>query len=82
MEPDFLLPVQYNGNEYELPVRILKFGYIVKLEVVIKNTIITFEPDEQRNWRAVMGFEDLINGKKVNKELLEVIAEKISEITK
>jgi hypothetical protein len=69
MENDFVLPVEYAGEVLQLPARILQFGYVVKLEVEIKGTTVTFEPDEERNWRAVMEFEDLINGKKGRPEI-------------
>jgi hypothetical protein len=82
MENDFDLPVEYAGEVLQFPARIVQFGYLVKLEVDFEGTAVTFEPDEERNWRAVMGFEDLIAGKKVKKELLEAMAEVIGEITK
>ncbi|HPH33036.1 MAG TPA: hypothetical protein PLB49_14350 [Chitinophagaceae bacterium] len=82
MEPDFMLPVSFDEKDIELPVKVVQFGYVVKLEVEIEGTIVTFEPDEERNWRAVLGFEDLIAGKKVKKELLEAVASVIGDITK
>lgn len=82
MESEFLLPVSLEEKVLELPAKIVQFGYVVKLEVEIKGKIVTFEPDEERNWRAVMEFEDLIAGKKVKKDLLEAVAGMIEDITK
>jgi hypothetical protein len=81
MESEFVLPIEYGGEVMELPARLVRAGYIVKLEVEIENTIITFEPDEERNWRAVMGYEDLINSKKVKVELLEAVAKFLETLT-
>ena len=82
MESDFLLPVTFEEKEMEFPTKVIQSGYTIKLEVDIQGTIVTFEPDEERNWRAVMGYEDLIAGKKVKRELLEAVAGVIEEITK
>ena len=82
MEDEFILPVSFEGKELELPARLLRYGYTVKIEVEIDGTPVVFEPDEERNWRAVMGFEDLVAGKKVKKELVEVVAGVIGELTK
>jgi hypothetical protein len=82
MENDFLLQVEYAGEVLQLHARILQTGYLIKLEVEIEETIVTFETAEERNWRAVMGFEDLIAGKKVKKDLLEAVAGMIEDITK
>ena len=77
-----MLQVEYAGDVLQLPARIVQFGYVVKLEVDIEGTTVTFEPDEERNWRAVMGFEDLVAGKKVKRELVEAVAGVIGGVTK
>ena len=82
MEDEFILPVSFEGNKLELPARLRQFGYTVKIEVEIAGLIVTFEPDEERNWRAVLGFEDVGAGKNVKRELIEAVAGTISEITK
>ena len=82
MDDGFLLPVILENEKMSFPAKIVQYGYVVKLEVEIEGTVVTFEPDEERNWRAVMGFEDLISGKKVKRELVEAIAYVIGEITK
>ena len=82
MDSEFILPIEFEGNELQLPARIVQTGYVVKLEVEIEGTLVTFEPDEERNWRAVMGYEDLINGKKVKRELIVEVAKFIETITK
>lgn len=79
---DFILPVTFNGEELEFPARLQQFGYTVKLEVEIKGTKVMFEPDEERNWRALISYEDLQANKKLDKELLEALAEVITNVTK
>ncbi|TMI63645.1 MAG: hypothetical protein E6H07_12795 [Bacteroidetes bacterium] len=82
MENDFLLPVTFQGKEREFPVRFLNYGYSSKLEVEIDGTKILFEPDEERNWRALISYEDLVANKNISRELLEAVAGVIEEITK
>jgi len=81
MEDEFVLPVSFEGNQLELPARLLRYGYTIKIEVEIEGTAVVFEPDEEQNWRAVMGFEDLVAGKKVKKELVEAVAGVIGSFT-
>ena len=81
MDEDFLLPVSFEGNDWEFPAKILQRGFVVQLEVDINGTTVTFEPDEERNWRALLSFEDRVADKRIKKELLEAIAQKITENT-
>ena len=64
MEEGFELPVTVNNTEYSFPARLLNYGYSYKLEVDFDGTNIVFEPDEERNWRALISNEDLAANKK------------------
>jgi len=77
---EFELPVSYNNKELNFPVRLLSYGYSYKLEVEIAGKKILFEPDEERNWRALVAYEDLETNKKVSVELLQAIALSIEKI--
>lgn len=54
MSEDFLLPVTHNGKELSLPVQLVRAGYIYRLQVEVNDTIVLFERDEERNWRAMV----------------------------
>ncbi len=82
MEEEFELPVTFNGKSLTFPAKLLNFGYTIKLEVEIEETKVIFEPDEERNWRALLSWEDLQANKKLNADLLKAIAEVILAITK
>jgi hypothetical protein len=82
MNDEFLLPVSFQGKEYNFPTRLLSYGYTIKLEVEIEGNTILFEPDEERNWRALIPFDDIPTAKKTNPELLKAVSEAIEEITK
>lgn len=73
MEEDFELPVHYNNKELLFPTRLLNYGYSYKLEVTIDGDPVLFEPDEERNWRAVWTEADKFSNKKITIELLEAV---------
>ena len=54
MAQTFNLPVDWNGEEYEYPAEVLQQGYTQKILVDIDGTIVTFEPDEEGNYRALI----------------------------
>lgn len=82
MDDAFELPVSYNGNDLLFPAKLLKYGYTVKLEITVDDTKVIFEPDEERNWRAVISFDDLQADKKLDGALLKEMASVIETITK
>ncbi len=82
MNDAFYIPVSFGGQEYNFPARLLNWGYTIKLEVDIEGNTILFEHDEERNWRAVLPFDDIAAGRKTNAELLKVVVEVIKEIMK
>ena len=82
MEDNFELPVLFNKKDLKFPARLLQYGYTAKLEVEIEGTKVLFEPDEERNWRAVISYDDVRASKKLNTELLKSVAEAIEALTK
>ena len=74
MEEDFILPVTFNDDEIELPARLLAYGYSFKIEVDINDTKVQFERDEERNWRALISYEEVQANRKLNGELLKAVA--------
>jgi hypothetical protein len=82
MNDEFYIPVSYGGNDYNFPARLLTYGYTIKLEVEIDGNTVLFEPDEERNWRALIPYDDIPTAKKTNSELLKAVAVAIEEITK
>lgn len=82
MDEDFEIPVTFNNKELHFPARLLTYGYSFKLEIDIEGTTVLFERDEERNWRALVSFEDVQANKHVNAALLKAIAEAIEEIFK
>ena len=57
MADPFELPVDFKGKEMLFPAELLPMGYTHKIKVTIEGIEILFEPDEKRNYRAVMRIE-------------------------
>ena len=59
MDGSFTLLVNYNGKEYQVESELRIFGYTHKIAINFEGREILFEPDEERNYRAVMpGYDD------------------------
>ena len=82
MDEEFELPVWFNNTELNFRARLLNYGYSYKLEVDVEGSQIFFEPDEERNWRAIIAYEELAANKKISADLLKAIAFSIDEILK
>jgi len=52
LEP-FKLPVTYKGKELLLDAQFSRTGYLHKITVDISGVEFIFEPDEERNYRAI-----------------------------
>lgn len=81
MDDYFVIPVSFQGREIEFETRLLLQGYIHRLEVIVDDIPVLFEPDEERNYRALISMEQLDGkGKNLNKGLLQAIAEVLKSL--
>ncbi len=71
MADSFDLPVEFNGEEKLFPTTILRYGYTHKIQVTVDDVIVTFEQDEEKNYRATVDHD---KATAVNKHLLEEIS--------
>jgi hypothetical protein len=71
---EFDLPVDYKGQEFTFRTSLLISGYTHKFQIDVNGQEIFFEPDEERNYRAVIPYEEIGNKKNVDPELLKIIA--------
>lgn len=54
MAESFTLVVSYKDKEYHLNSELRVYGYTHKIAINIEGEEILFEPDEERNYRAVI----------------------------
>ena len=78
MNKSFELPVQYNQEMLLLPAKISIWEYGHRIIVNMEGQDIVFEPDEERNYRAVVPEME----KPIDIYLLKLIAESIESIFK
>jgi hypothetical protein len=78
MTEPFELPVSYKGEEILFPAQLKQVGYTHKIVVDVYGQEVFFEPDEERNYRAIIEQEKL--NKQVNVELLQALAKTIETI--
>ena len=53
MNEDFDFQVTHDKKEQHFTGRLLSWGYSYKIEVEVLGIVVTFEPDEERNLRAM-----------------------------
>jgi len=81
-EDSLEIPITYKGQELSFPAQLLMTGYTHKIQVEVDGQLIMFEPDEERNYRAILNAEQLEKGAKVDVGLLQAIAQVIESVVK
>lgn len=82
MEDAFLIRISLEGKEYEFETKILWLGFQHKIEVNIEGIVVLFEPDEERNYRAIFSPEQTELHQSVPKKLLKAVAQHLESILK
>ena len=70
---NFELPVTYSGEELLLPASFGTWGYSHRITMDLNGVIVYFEPDEERNYRALLA--EAGQSSKVDAGLLQAIVE-------
>jgi hypothetical protein len=81
MDERFLLEVTYKGEVLKYDTEMRNYGYVQKVMVDIDGLPVTFEPDEEGSYRALVSPE-LVNNKdnKLEVGLLQAIAQQLEEL--
>ena len=75
MPESITLTVNFRGVERPFEATLLVMGYIYKFQVMVEETPVLFEKDEEGVYRAVIPWEDLERIKKrPDPELLKALA--------
>jgi hypothetical protein len=78
MNEPFNIPVLYEGEEREYKARFERWGYTHRIAVLIGESTVVFEPDEEGGYRAI----SVTNSGVIPVGLLQVLAEKITNLTR
>ena len=68
---EFEIKVSHRNVERSFTATFFQLGYSYRIEVEVEGTVVRFEPDEERNWRAIIA--DPESGATVNSEVLQEI---------
>ena len=78
MDYDLEVPVTYKNQELIFNAKFIQFGYSYKFEVDVNGTIVFFEPDEERDFRAIVDPSIDLGNYKIDKKLIQLIAETLA----
>ncbi len=81
MDQFFELTVFYKGEQLHFTTNLIGLGYGHQFQVKVNNQKIFFELDEENNYRAINYDSKKVNYKKIDLELLRLIAEALKSIT-
>lgn len=81
MTDSFDLPVTFNKEELSFTGHLLNYGYSYKIELDVYGTQVFFEPDEERNFRALIAPEEINTNNKLSVGLLEAIARALETLS-
>ena len=82
MDYDLEVTVTYKNQELIYYAKFIQFGYSYKFEVDVNGVIVFFEPDEERNFRAIIDPTIDHENHKIDKELIQLIAEVLGAMLK
>jgi hypothetical protein len=82
MNEPFDLPVLYKDKEIAFPAQLQQTRYAYRFAVDVYGQEIFFEPDEERNYRAMIDPEQLEGNKITDIELLQAIAITIEAVVR
>lgn len=80
MDQPLILPVLYKGIENAYPVSLVPMGYTFKLIVVVDGVAVTFERDEEMNFRALTAPDLTPESSKIDPLLLGAISNALSDL--
>ena len=82
MDDGFEIPVSYKGKDYSFPAQLQAFGYTHRILVNIDGVELRLEPDEERNYRALVVDPEQAGAEKLEAGLIAAIVEVVESIVK
>ena len=81
MTDEFILTIDYKGERKNFDAKLLLQGYMHRFKVLVNESEIFFEPDEEGCYRAIkMPWQDEKQLEKIDKDLLRKIQQQIEAI--
>ena len=80
MEKSFHIDIVYKGEEQVFEGRLIAAGYTHKFIINVNELEVTYEPDEERNYRAITNGGDLSKLTDTDKEIIGLICKRLEEL--
>ena len=80
MDEQFTISIFNDGSEHIYEARLVTLGYTHKFLIVINGMEVVYEPDEERNYRAILSEADQAKVKESDVELIKAVGDKIQSI--
>jgi hypothetical protein len=74
------LPVTFEGKEYEFETSLVPFGYLHRLIITVEGVELSFEMDEERNYRVIDTSQNPRAVSRIEPGLLQAIVEKLQSL--
>lgn len=81
-EDSFDLPVEYKGVQQIFKASLVVYGYSHRFHVEVNGHEIIFEPDEERNYRAIVNNDEKDHRPQVDIALLILISAALEALVK
>jgi hypothetical protein len=81
MDDLIIIPITYLGKELEFEGKFYPYGFIHRIELNLNGIIVFFEPDEERNYRALIAPEHSEKSRSLDTGLLAAIAAQLKAAT-
>jgi hypothetical protein len=78
MTEPIYITVPYKGAEKQIEIQLQVTGYTHRIQAIINDIPVLFEPDEERQYRAVILAEHRELGQKLDPAFLQAIAETLA----
>ena len=79
---DFEIPVTWKGKDLSFPAQLQQTGYTHRILVDVDGVEVALEPDESRNYRAILVNPDHPDAGKMDVGLIAAIVEVVESVVK
>ncbi|WP_127125055.1 hypothetical protein [Pseudoflavitalea rhizosphaerae] len=76
------IPVTWKGKELSFPARLQQTGYTHRILVDVDGVEIVLEPDEEKNYRAMLVDPDHPDAKRLDAGLIAAIVEVVESVVR
>jgi len=77
---EFEIPITYKGLDRVFFATVLHLGYTYKIQVEVDGIPVLFEPDENRQFRAVLANPEIDHTRSPDNELIKIISQTLDSL--